>query len=292
MPLKKGGFDQLYNLQALACRGPVIAAIATHDSTADTYALHPLLAAGAANLPPPGSADTIGKRCSTPGTQPRPTSPPPATAELYVAVTRESVQAGEQRGGTAPLCGQPGWQAMAAKLDTPEGRAVYQQRKAIIEPVFAQLFARFGRTLHYRGVMVTTEIHLWAAVHNLLKAIRARTRREQRDARPPPCPPWQPHSAATARQHRASAASRKPQVMTLPTLPHRGCIVNPIRQPQREPTPRRLQPPGHRQVMRHALLRTGHGGRIMACSLKGRCSILVRWNISPNGWPRCPGWWR
>ena len=24
----------------------------------------------------------------------------------------------------------------------------------------------------------------------------------------------------------------------------------------------------------------------MACSLKGRCSILVRWNISPNGWPR------
>jgi hypothetical protein len=33
-------------------------------------------------------------------------------------------------------------------------------------------------------------------------------------------------------------------------------------------------------------------GRIMACSLKGRCSILVRWNISPNSWPHCPGWWR
>jgi hypothetical protein len=30
----------------------------------------------------------------------------------------------------------------------------------------------------------------------------------------------------------------------------------------------------------------------MACSLKGRCSIPVRWNISPGGWPRCPGWWR
>ena len=70
---------------------------------------------------------------------------------------------------------------MAARLDTPEGRAVYKQRKAIIEPVFAQLFARFGRTLHYRGDMVTTEIRLWAAVHNMLKAIRARTRREQRD---------------------------------------------------------------------------------------------------------------
>jgi hypothetical protein len=29
--------------------------------------------------------------------------------------------------------------------------------------------------------MVTTEIHLRAAVHNMLKAIRARTRREQRE---------------------------------------------------------------------------------------------------------------
>ena len=69
---------------------------------------------------------------------------------------------------------------MAARLDTPEGRAAYKQRKAIIEPVFAQLFARFGRTLHYRGDMVTTEIHLWAAAHNMLKAIRARARREHR----------------------------------------------------------------------------------------------------------------
>ena len=70
---------------------------------------------------------------------------------------------------------------MAARLDTPDGQALYKQRKAIIEPVFAQLFARFGRTLHYRGDMVTTEIYLWAAVHNMLKAIRARTRREQRE---------------------------------------------------------------------------------------------------------------
>jgi hypothetical protein len=70
---------------------------------------------------------------------------------------------------------------MAAKLDTPEGRAVNKQRKAIIEPVFAQLFARFGRTLNYRG-MVDTEIHLQAAVHNILKAIRARACRARRDA--------------------------------------------------------------------------------------------------------------
>jgi transposase len=185
MPLKKGGFDQLYNLQALACRGPVIAAIGTHDSTADTYALHPLLAAAAANLAAAGIADRIGKALFDAGYASEDNFTAPCPAELYVAVTRESVQAGQQPGGTAPLCGHPGWQAMAAKLATPEGRAVYKQRKAIIEPVFAQLFARFGRTLHYRGDMVDTELHLWAAVHNTLKAIRARTRRErQATARP------------------------------------------------------------------------------------------------------------
>jgi transposase len=181
MPGKKGGYDQLYNLQALACRGPVIAAVATHDSTAGTYALHPLLAAAAANLAAAGIADRIGKALFDAGYASEANFTAGCGADLYVAVTRESVQAGQQPGGTAPLCGQPGWQAMAAKLDTPEGRAVYRQRKAIIEPVFAQLFARFGRTLHYRGDMVTTEIHLWAAVHNMLKAIRARTRREQRE---------------------------------------------------------------------------------------------------------------
>ena len=44
----------------------------------------------------------------------------------------------------------PSWQAMTARLQTSEGRALYRQRAATIEPVFAQLTARLGRTLHYR----------------------------------------------------------------------------------------------------------------------------------------------
>ena len=36
-------------------------------------------------------------------------------------------------------------QQMAARLDAPEGKALYRQRSAIIEPVFAQLFNRLGR---------------------------------------------------------------------------------------------------------------------------------------------------
>src|SRR5215469_9217900 len=184
MPLKKGGFDQLYNLQAFAGRRQVIFAIGTHPSTTDTTAMHPLLAAAGANLAAAGIAGRIGAAAFDAGYASEGNFTAGCDAELYIAVTRESAQAGKPGGAAplpAPLSAQPGWRAMAAKLDTPEGRAVYKQRKAIIEPVFAQLFARFGRTLNYRGDMVATEIHLWAAVHNMLKAIRARARREQRE---------------------------------------------------------------------------------------------------------------
>jgi transposase len=191
MPLKKGGYDQLYNLQAFAGRRQVIFAIGTHPSTTGTTALHPLLAAAAANLAAAGIPDKIGKALFDAGYASEGNFTAGCDAELYIALTRESVHAGKPPGGTGPLSAQPGWQAMAARLDTPGGRAVYKQRKAIIEPVFAQLFARFGRTLHYRGDLADTEIHLWAAVHNMLKAIRVRTRRGQRErqaATPVPAP--------------------------------------------------------------------------------------------------------
>jgi transposase len=183
MPLKKGGFDQLYNLQALAGRGQVIVAIGTHGNTTDTGALHPLLAAAAANLAAAGITGPIGTALFDAGYASEANFTAGCHAELYVAVTRESVQAAPDHAGPDPAARQS-WQQMAAKLDTPQGKALYKQRKAIIEPVFAQLFARFGRTLHYRGDMVDTEIHLLAAVHNMLKAIRARARHDRRAARP------------------------------------------------------------------------------------------------------------
>ena len=119
---------------------------------------------------------------------------------MHVAVTRESAQPG----GDTPS-GQPGWQAMAAKLGTPDGRALYKQRRAIIESVFAQLFARFGRTLRYRGDMVT--IHLWAAVHNMLNATAPAARPANA---PPPGPPRPSHSIDRAGPHRPNPpAARK-----------------------------------------------------------------------------------
>ena len=45
-----------------------------------------------------------------------------AEAELYVALARESVQAGRSD-GRQPQSALPSWQDMAARLDTPEGKA-------------------------------------------------------------------------------------------------------------------------------------------------------------------------
>jgi transposase len=178
MPAKKGGFDQLYNLQVIAGKHQVITAIATHDNPADTEALHPMLDLARANLRAAGIAGQIRKALFDAGYASEDNFTTASPAELYVAVTREARQTGRLRDGKAASSSLPGWQAMTARLDTPEGKALYKQRAGMIEPVFAQLFARLGRHLNYRDTKVDLELHLWAATHNLLKAIRARARRD------------------------------------------------------------------------------------------------------------------
>jgi transposase len=183
MPLKKGGFDQLVNAQALATAGrQVILAVLRHDSPDDTAALHPLLARARAVLDAAGITGPIGKAVFDAGYASDANFTAAAEAELYVALARESVQAGRSD-GRQPQSKLPSWQDMAARLGTPEGRAVYKKRAATIEPVFAQLVNRLGRALNYRGTLADAELHLWAASHNLLKAITARTARQARETR-------------------------------------------------------------------------------------------------------------
>jgi hypothetical protein len=67
--------------------------------------------------------------------------------------------------------------------ECPQNPERFRQRAATIEPVFAQLTARLGRTLHYRGSLADAELALWAASHNILKAVTARGRRLARQAR-------------------------------------------------------------------------------------------------------------
>ena len=184
MPLKKGGFDQLVNAQALAtARSQVILAVMRHDNSTDTGALHPLLAQARAVLDAAGITAAIGKAVFDAGYASDANFTTAAEAELYVALARESVQAGRSSDGRQPQSALPSWQDMAARLDTPEGKAVYKKRAATIEPVFAQLVSRLGRNLNYRGDMTDAELSLWAASHNLLKAITTRTARKTRQAR-------------------------------------------------------------------------------------------------------------
>jgi transposase len=177
MPAKKGGFDQLHNVQVLAGKHQVIYAIATHDNPTDTGALHPLLERARANLDTAGIPGSLAKALFDAGYASEDNFTTTCEPELYVAITKEARQTGRLRDGHKPATMKDSWQQMAARLDAPEGKALYRQRAGIIEPVFAQLFARLGRNLHYRDTKADLELHLWAASHNLLKAIRAQARR-------------------------------------------------------------------------------------------------------------------
>jgi len=177
MPGKRGGFLQAHNPQVVAGQHQVILSIGTHDSPNDLTALHPALQRTRANLDAAGISSRIGKALFDAGYASHDNFTTASEAELYVAVTREARQTGRLRDGTQTATAKPSWQQMAARLDTPQGKALYKRRSAMIEPVFAQLFARLGRDLNYRDTKVDLELHLWATSHNLLKAIRAQLRR-------------------------------------------------------------------------------------------------------------------
>ena len=63
---------------------------------------------------------------------------------------------------------------MAAKVNTPAGRALYARRKVIVEPVFGQIKgARGFRRFALRGLAkVNGEWNLVCLTHNLLKVWR------------------------------------------------------------------------------------------------------------------------
>jgi hypothetical protein len=93
---------------------------------------------------------------------------------LLVSVRNEAAQTGRAAAaGTVPQ----GWQPMAARLATPAGKSLYRRRAGLVEPAFAQFFARFGRYLNYLGRdAADAEIKLLGAVHNLGKLFSHRQR--------------------------------------------------------------------------------------------------------------------
>ena len=186
MQAKNGGFGQLHNIQALASKDQVILGISAHPSPVDVAALHPLIKTSRATLDAAGITTKIGTALFDAGYASDDNFTTSCEAELYVAVTKEARQTGRLADGKKPNTTKPSWQQMAAKLDTPQGKALYRQRAAIIEPVFAQLFARLGTRLNYRDQRADLELHLWATSHNLLKAIRAQRRHTPQTTAPAP----------------------------------------------------------------------------------------------------------
>src|SRR5215469_10309735 len=174
MPAKNGGFGQLHNVQVLAGKRQVIYAITGHPSPVDMAALHPLLDKGRATLDAAGTTAKFGVILFDAGYASDANFTAACEGDLHVAVTREARQTGRLKDGKKPRTMKKSWQQMAAKLATDDGKALYRQRAGIIEPVFAQLFARLGHHLNYRDGKTDLELHLWAATHNMLKAIRAR----------------------------------------------------------------------------------------------------------------------
>lgn len=94
--------------------------------------------------------------------------------EVLVAVKRERHGVPTQATEGPPPPDLTGRDKMRWRLSTPEGRARYARRKAVVEPVFGQIRVgqRFNR-LSFRGLpAVRSEWKLVAACHNLLKLFR------------------------------------------------------------------------------------------------------------------------
>ncbi len=153
-------FVQAYNAQAAVdAHAQIIVAASLTQEANDKQQLRPLLKQVAANLgalPEKASADS-GFYSSD-----NLTDPALAKVALYVPP--------EKRVQSCALA-----DAMREKLATEEGRALYAQRKAVVEPVFGQLkegrgFRRFSLRGHE---LVSAEWQLISLTHNLLKLFRS-----------------------------------------------------------------------------------------------------------------------
>jgi transposase len=175
LPAKNGGgCTQGWNLELAAARRQVLLAIELHDNPADAGALVTMIAAAAANCELAGIREQIRAWLADNGYASAANFKALEHLMLLVAVTGEASQTG--RAGTGRAL-PAGWEKMAARLATPAGQKLYKRRAALVEPAFAQLFARFGRYVNYRGRdAVDAEVKLLGTVHNLGKLLDFRRR--------------------------------------------------------------------------------------------------------------------
>jgi hypothetical protein len=175
LPAKNGGgYLQGWNLELATARRQVLLAIELHDNPADYGALTTMIEAAAANCSLTGLDGQIRAWLADSGYASTANFAALQHLMLLVATTGEATQTGRGTGGR-PL--PAGWEKMAARTATPAGKKLYKRRAGLVEPAFAQLFARFGRYVSYRGRdAVDAEVKLPGAGCNLARLFEYRRR--------------------------------------------------------------------------------------------------------------------
>jgi transposase len=169
--VKGGEFLQGYNAQAAVdAESQIIVAAAVTNQPPDQEHLAPMLGQVIENCgeaPAVASADSgyfsreNAEACAAQG------------VDAYIAVGREPAE--RPTTSESPSPAQQARMAMAAKLGTAEGKAIYARRKCIVEPAFGQIKqARGFRRFSFRGLgKVRAEWSFVCATHNLLKLFRS-----------------------------------------------------------------------------------------------------------------------
>lgn len=166
-------FEQAYNTQIVVdSHTQVIVATAVTQEANDKRQLVPMLQCVNENLgrlPEKLSADT-GYFSET-----AVTAEAIKDVDLYVATARQRHGEEPTPKPQPPAATSAVVVAMQAKLQTPEGKAVYSRRKVIVEPVYGQLKEAQGfRRFLLRGLEnVGNEWLIACLCHNLLKLFRA-----------------------------------------------------------------------------------------------------------------------
>jgi transposase len=176
------GWEYCGNAQAsvdAACQ--IIVACDVTDAPNDKQQAEPMAQATRATLAQAGIAlpqDEAGQAQAIPATLDNGSYSEAAAQALedlgfapYMATGRQKHHAPEPEASDVPATAQ---ERMAAKVRTPEGKALYARRKVIVEPVFGQIKeARGFRRFLLRGLeKIRGEWRLVCLTHNLLKLWR------------------------------------------------------------------------------------------------------------------------
>ena len=187
MKANNKGWDYCGNAQASvdgACQ--IIVSCDVVDAANDKQQAVPVAQAARVNLEQAGIApptDAAGRPQKIPTTMDTGYYSETAVRDLeemgfdpYAATGRQRHHAPEPLAAAPVPAEATAKEKMAAKLRTPEGKAIYARRKAIVEPVFGQIKGVRGfRRFLLRGLAkVRSEWRLVCLTHNLLKIWRYR----------------------------------------------------------------------------------------------------------------------